>query len=238
MDKDIKISLYDIFGFLLPGFILFIGLSLVIGCFIDCGAPIAVRSRGVQFWLALAVLSYFFGHFSQALGNVYTDFKPFRVDKKDAFSELPMPFQDRIRTVLQDKYGVDCSKEFDSRLIYLLVDESVLQLGNSTEREIFQYREGFYRGLAVSLLVLTVALGIRWFFAPMHLLWHDKDVQLSRALIAFLALIAGASSLLMHKRYMRFASIRVRHAFGAFLVIHGKKSKDEKNNAAESGAVD
>lgn len=109
------------------------------------------------------MLSYFAGHLNQALGNLLTMILP--SPEKVALSKglpgnLPDDLVQVARLKVSEMLGVDL-KNISPEWLFRICDEVLLQRGNCTDREIYQYREGFYRGLTLSFVVLAISLIVR-----------------------------------------------------------------------------
>ncbi len=109
-------------------------------------------------------------------------------------------------------------------LIYRLCDEYVVQNGNVGDRDIFQYREGFYRGLSISC-VLTFAVSSMMIFAkPIKIVWFTYcEAIVTKGMFVFLATISIIGAVLFFIRYKRFCHYKVVQAVTGFIVICSKK---------------
>ena len=94
-----------------------------------------------------------------------------------------------------------------------------VQTGKEGDREIFVYREGFYRGTALSLLLLSAALLVRMFVPGASIRFTKGLFQLSFWEPLITAVITGGVGYLFVRRYQRFAEYRITRAVLAALVV-------------------
>lgn len=224
---NIRLPLYDVFGYLLPGIVAMLAVGLVIWSVYLPSVSLAFIVVPKQAWVLLAVLAYFAGHFVQALGNVFSDL--LERPEERVFGEGAQPdckvLVKQAHSLLHSEVGVT---NVSPLWTYRLCDATVLHSGTTSEREIFVYREGFYRGASVSFALLTIGLLVRCFAGTTSFLWNGGPVFIPRSLLVLLLAISSAGSALMISRFHRFAQYRVRHALISFLLIH-KKQIEVKN---------
>src|SRR5690348_6488075 len=68
--KEVQVTLYDVFGFILPGTVVLAALA-VLFCFVYLpAAPTTYAAPDLVAWVVGIVLVYFGGHMAQSLGNV------------------------------------------------------------------------------------------------------------------------------------------------------------------------
>jgi hypothetical protein len=101
--------------------------------------------------------------------------------------------------------------------------------GPSPEREIYVYREGFYRGMLVALAVLALSLFLLAFRVPRLPLLGRHDVSAWEVLIA--GILAAAMSAGMYRRAARFSNYRIVQALMTrLLVIESAAIEKEKKD--------
>jgi hypothetical protein len=225
--KDLQITLYEIFGYLLPGMVMFSSLLLLFWAIFFPTPSIGFDLKTTEVWLAFLVFSYVAGHMGQAVGNLIQK----RISSAEKLvlgqnGELSPAVLKAFKEKAAKAYEVDVGA-LDEYWLFRLCDDAVLRSGKLGEREIFQYREGFYRGTAVGFASLTVAclaFVVRLWFVDGHSLKiTGSDWSLTPWQFLFVALVAGAFSILAFLRYRRFGAYRVTHAMLGFLTV-----KDEK----------
>src|SRR5205823_494539 len=127
------------------------------------------------------------GHAAQALGNLMPS-------AEDSFlgSSSIVPEAVRLQAIqaasdiLKTKSG-----ELKPVWVFKLLDEYVLQYGKEGDREVFIYREGFYRGAAVALFFLSGTLVIRMLIPGSSLALGQEILHFSWREIVFTAIIAA-----------------------------------------------
>lgn len=231
MFKELQLSLYEVFGYVLPGFVAFGAISVALWAVVAPNNPIILNARGVQFWIALLAFSYFFGHVAQGIGNLYA--KLFKVTEEEAIKSVPEEILSSVKKLLEDELKVP-SKNLSPKWIYEVASEVTLQHGNSNEREVFQYREGFYRGLTVSLIMLGFGAIARAIIPGTTVLHGGSHFPLPTTFTAAIAAISFGCAALMHQRYRRFGIRKVTSSILAVLAIRTKLSV-EKKSAGASG---
>lgn len=224
---NFRFSLYDFFGYLLPGIVAMLAAVLFIWAVYLPATPLSVFVLPKQLWLLLIVLSYFAGHFVQALGNMISALMGCteeRIFGQAADADCKVLVK-QVHSIVDASIGV---KNVAPIWMYRLCDVTVLHCGTASEREIFVYREGFYRGTSVSFALLTIGLFVRTVIGKTSLVWNGNQAVVPRSLLVLLIVISAACCSLMILRFYRFAQHRVRHALISFLLIH-KKPTEVKN---------
>lgn len=224
MLRDIKVTLYDIFGYLLPGIILLVAIAIIFWVFI-CSPTIEVPNKlTLEQWLLVLLLSYIFGHMSQAIANLLFKFLPSNeslVLSKDQKNNLPESLILATKSKVSAILGIDLEKITDE-MLYTFCDETTLQGGNITDREVLQYRKGFYRGLSVSFLILFIAFVLRVAVPGASISISYCIQSLNWRVFLFSISISLACCLLFFFRYLRFARHRVVRAIMGFTVLRNK----------------
>lgn len=224
---NIRLPLYDIFGYLLPGIVAMLAAILLIWSIYLPAAPLTFLSLPKQVWFVLTVLAYFAGHFVQAIGNVLSDLvvRP----EEHIFGELAdancKELVKEVHSVVHESLGVD---KVEPAWMYRVCDTTVLHCGTTSEREVYVYREGFYRGASVTFALLAIALFVRCLIGTTSLLWNGSLVTVPSSLLWVLFILTACGCALMVVRFHRFAQHRVKHALVSYLLIH-KKLRETKN---------
>jgi hypothetical protein len=232
--KEIQVTLYEAFGYVIPGFVLTAALAVAFfAIYLPCTA-VTFDLKTTEVWLTFIALSYFAGHVVQALGNVLV--KWWKWDAEQVVASLPQEIREAVSEKLKEKLG-DKAGGVTGRWMYELCDDAVLRSGKLGEREVYVYREGFYRGMFVGFLIMALALGgmaIRLLCEPDHTFmlgsWAIKPNQL-----VFFVVISVAWSVLALRRYWRFVDYRVRHSVLGFLSISAKDKDDKKEKPNDAG---
>lgn len=231
MLRNIKVTLYDIFGYLLPGAVFLAGMAILFwAIYIPRTTLLPVRLT-IEIWVLVLLLAYFSGHIVQALGNLLMNPFPSTeslVLSKNRAGSLPDALVQSAKSKASVMLGVDL-KDISPEWLFRICDETVVQCGAIGDREVYQYREGFYRGLTVSFLVLFLSLTVRTAVPGTSLKLLDNLQAISGSILLFFILISLAGSLLAFLRYRRFAKYRVEQAIIGFLALQGSKNfRDSK----------
>jgi hypothetical protein len=108
--RDVKITLYDSFGYLVPGAVLLLGLGVAYWSLCRPESPLTIPTLRVEHWVALAVLASLCGHMGQAIGNVVD--KAFPSAEEVLFSgkgedSLPKAVTGKTKAEVAKVYGIN-----------------------------------------------------------------------------------------------------------------------------------
>jgi hypothetical protein len=226
---DIQVTLYDIFGYLLVGLAAFASLSVLTWALVFPTARLREPHLTSADWFAVLVVSYILGHLVQAVANALTERFPSLAPKaREALAWIPCHKKITEKVLLEEpcKDASDKDKEAHAYKVFELCDIVVAQKGVAGgDREIYQYREGFYRGLAVSFSLGFAAVFIRAVHSGNAVIGkHDKHVVTGWEYFLVLVVLAAAIALTYH-RYLRFFNLKWHNTLGAFAVLTGKLPK-------------
>jgi len=215
MLNNFTFTLYEIFGYLVPGSVTLTGFAIIYWAAFNPTAQLwAGFDPGVGVWALLLSGCYILGHAAQAVGN-----KLFRQVEKKALEMKSNPllresaFQHAARI-----FDVDI-KSLDARWVYRVLDELAVQNGQPGDRDMFIYREGFYRGTCVGLFFLALSLIVRAAVPGTVLKCTYWTLALSQRELVFTSLIVCGLGWLFFQRYCRFTEYRVTRAVLSALVL-------------------
>lgn len=219
MLKDLKVTLYEIFGYVLPGSLFFLAVFTIFWSIFLPHVSVPVCLTSPEAVTAILLASYFSGHVVQALGNVLA--KVTRVTDSSIAEVIAVEIgclYDVVRRDVVQKLNVNDS---DLKLadIVRITDETNVQVGISGDREVYQYREGFYRGLSVACIMLTIAVVVRMMAGPPGVEYHDVSYKLTMNMLISCIFVTASGAVLFYYRFIRFAKYRVRHGFMSYLII-------------------
>jgi hypothetical protein len=224
MIGEFRASLYDVFGYLIPGIAATAGLILVGVSLNEAFATSDTQTVGLS-WLSspplatLALLAcYAVGHLCQAIGNALPALSRPPEDDFLVPDEFPTSVTDRATAVLGSRLGIDAST-VNLRVRVALMDQIRGIGGASSDREVFVYREGFYRGLTVAMSAVVLALATRLLFASTSLGFANAQVELDRRGNVLLLLVCAAAVALFRERMRRFGRYRVQQTVLGFLAV-------------------
>ena len=229
--KDFKFSLYEVFGYFLPGAVLGVALVLLFWCFFFSDKPIPILTWHFDSrdWVAVVIACYFLGHIAQALGNLLFASTEHRILSRDDDESWTDIFKAAEQKAIE-QLGSE-QQQISRTWLYRYMDEYVVQNGNLGDRELFTYREGFYRGTSVSLLVLSVSMLVRLIIPNSAIPFPPYVYYPSRWQIAFLLIVLVASTFLMYRRFRRFSEHRVNRGVVAFLATRERDTGDSQEDS-------
>lgn len=229
MLRDLRVTLYDIFGYLLPGAVFLAAIVILFWTLFFPSIPISPYRPTGEAWVILLLLAYFCGHFAQALGNLVAGLLPETYELllgKNQPGSLPESLIQAAKRKAGKMVGVQPEK-LDSQWLYTACDQMVAQCGNTQDREVYQYREGFYRGLSVSYVALFLSLTLRAIIPGGAILTSDGPHSIGKGVMAFLIALLLFASWLSFQRYRRFARHRVTGAVIGFLALLAQEDSEE-----------
>ena len=223
---NLRLTLYDIFGYLLPGVVFLVGLAIAVWAFSLPTAPLRLLKVPAELLGLGLVFAYICGHFAQALANL--------VDRSDTVlaenvePELLKAATTQLATTLRLPTIVRAD------LVYQLCDEIVVQKGVRENREVYIYREGFYRGMAVSLAIFVMAVILRASCPPTYLALASGVYAVPISAYVLVILPGALGVLLLWRRYLRFARRRVFAALAGFLAVQNVRTSEAKGKAVQA----
>lgn len=221
----ISVTLYDLLGYLLPGFVLLITCSIAEASF--SGSNLFALSRINEHPIISAVTAYFLGHVSHGVGSMLTD-KLHRRFKYAGF-KMDAPVKRRVTQVINETYKLEFTEteKLSDTERYLLADSFVLASGGSTERDILTAREGFYKASMIAFTLLGAVLFATVFLTTKIQMRPAEFTTVNRLgtiiLSAFFVLLA----LLFRQRYMFFKCIKNSTTLRLFLGLRHKQTAPE-----------
>lgn len=243
--KELQFTLYELFGYLLPGAVFCAGLSLLFWAIFYPQPHVEFDLKTVEVWVASLGFAYLGGHVAQAIGNIFA--KQFSSAEERVVNDeksFPSSFVkacrakiaktlkqcDDISLVLPD--SSEPANDLSAQWLYRFCDDAMLRTGKLGEREVYVYREGFYRGAFIGFLVLATGL----FSLALRLWFGTEDhkarlgvLDLTGWRLIYFVVLAGIASRLLWNRYCRFADYRVTQALLGYLAI--KDKPDEKDHS-------
>jgi hypothetical protein len=220
---DLRASLYDIFGYFIPGLFATLGLWLLMVSVM--GEPVLITTALLQGPVALgiaAVVIYTVGHLVQAIGNSIP-----KLDGVDPGIAVTVPIGDgnskrhgavlsaaTIRLVeekLRLEFGPS-ALEMPGRDRFSLIDEGRVRLGRDGDREVYIYHHGFYRGMVIASGLVFVGLVARTIAGPACINARDISACMGRLGFGASVICSLGAALGFWVRLCRFAKYRVTRA--------------------------
>ena len=245
----ISVTLYDILGYLLPGFVLLMGGVVAEATFVKTHLLTLAGINANP--LPYIVFAYFLGQFCHATGAFLKEWCRTRAKRCNSIiATLPPqslyarilrrckrvlePYENGLNDELEKEVEIELCAAYKVRpeqleqnkglTLYLLADHFVLALGGITEREIYQAREGFFKASTVAFLCLGVL-----FFASIFVggakVNHTKDLTetMTWSLSAWLCFFCVCASTISWRRHFFFSCLKKNHVKLLFLAIRRTK---------------
>lgn len=218
---DIQVTLYDIFGYLFPGLVTLGALTIFSwAAFLPASGLTTPRLSGT-WWIAVFVTSYVLGHLVQAVANLLVKWIP--PFGPSALAALDWsPHGSAIPGALGFGTRPESAREAElwAAQLFEAADIVVAQQGKTDDRTIYQYREGFYRGLTIAFALSFAAVVIRAFLHGDALV--GRHTFLTGGELAFAATALFFAMVLSHDRWRRFYALKLHNTFVAFSVLAGE----------------
>lgn len=216
MFRNLQLSLYDFFGYLLPGAILSLSTWVAFGTLFWPQEPILVWAPlSTQGAVVMVLIAYLVGHLGQGIGNLLQKLP--LIDPASA-SALAPTLEGSVRRAASSRFGIAAGDLTVSQLLELC-GEALLHSESPGEQEIFTYREGFYRGIFVSLISLALALIVRLVRGPAAVLAAGTAFEVARGPLSVGVVLSLVGAWLALERYKRFAGYRMRRSLLRFLAL-------------------
>lgn len=221
MKESFTFTLYEIFGYLMPGSIAAAALSIFLWTIFhgDCVLPLSFWRVSPAGLLAMLFLAYLLGHVVQALGNRVLE----GADEQIMSDPAALVAKQRVAHLFQGATG----KISDVRL-QRVMDESCIQAGQQGDREIFTYREGFYRGSTVATVLFCAGLVVCIFTGNLRLLVGDTVFTPSRCELGVMLVISALGAWGLYRRFKSFSEYRVARVIAAFIALPERQTPASK----------
>lgn len=219
--QSLRITLYEVFGYLAPGLLGVAALAVGIWSIYLPSVPLTadvIKPRPVFFFL-IAFVAYILGHFLQAVGNLHT-----RAEKRKRLCRDCQSLQAAAVEALKNKYQITtvCESLSDVTALAFAI---MSQTGKADAYEVFVYREGFYRAGYISFAMLAFSFLLR----AMHSTFISVrgitlTIPISLLIVSFL--FCATCSVFFLLRFRRFGEYRVKHVLGVISISQSPKLND------------
>lgn len=237
MIKFAQLTIYEGFGYFLPGTIVVAAFAIIAWTEWAPCTPLPIFSPSFDLWAVLIVVAYYAGHAVQGVGNFLLDYNcPLQQWLQDntlwqkvtkwidqLFGKQREDFDPSIEDMATRKAGKVLQLSEGTKLDFVwvkrLADESLVQLGTSSELDVYVYREGFYRGSCLSLFVFAIAVWFRAWkgHAWVNFWYHDHEVY--RWELFWLAILCMLAAWIFWRRFNRFGEAHRRGSILGFLLL-------------------
>jgi hypothetical protein len=233
MFKQIEITLYDFFGYLLPGAIILGAILILFWSLFWPSMPLTVHmALSTSATVSLLFAFYLLGHLGQAIGNLIERLRPVKV-----LRERNLRLSPEVRRVLLEavsaRFGLE-AESFSSDDLFSLCDQTLVHHCSLGERDIFVYREGFYRGVCVALCLLCVTTILRLIRTPVLVVFGPATLEVHRSELALCAFLMAVGTWLAFERYLRFGRHKCQSCFLRFLALVAQARRDNEQARTNS----
>ena len=159
MLSDLRISLYELFGHVVPGAVTLAAVVIATWAVFYPRDPLDVDRLTSLPWYLLLLTAYLAGVGTQAVaGSIGSRLSTrLRIDLTEAALEPELrKLVERARQLLDDLFGLDF-RHADLDWVFRVCDETVARSENASDRESYIYREGQFRALSVSFCAFAAA---------------------------------------------------------------------------------
>jgi hypothetical protein len=230
--EKLSFTLYEIFGYFFPGVVGVTAIAMLFWAFFLPAIPIPIHSVELSklWYFVLVIVSYYAGHVLQGISRSL--FK--NPDETVLARQADMAsIVKRAQETLASHLGMAQNETPKPSVTARLCDELAVQYGQLGDRDVFVYREGFYRGSFAAFVLLLVALIVRTIAPDASILLQGKVFLISRPQLFFFMTIVCAAILFLLQRYKHFAALRVMHGILACVSLShfhdlSKKSEEAK----------
>ncbi len=210
MVGDFRASLYDLFGYLLPGFVAAVGIGLLWHAIFanDSAIPLDPLATPLIGSSALLV-AYLLGHFCHAIGNIFPTSPEDELLKSGGQESLTLLKAIDERFTVRHGVVATTLKPVEK---YGILDEEGMFTGQRGDRDVYVYREGFYRGMVVASLILSVGVAFHLPLDRTCFSLGSSSTCLRSVEFLAIMLLSGAYAWGSFARMKRFGRYRVERA--------------------------
>jgi hypothetical protein len=225
--EKISLTLYDLLGYLLPGYVLLFVCSLIEATFLD--SSLLNLSRITDDLLPSVIVAYFLGHACHGVGSLLRD----SLHKWFSGRELHLSSSlfERAREVAKDAYGARLAEDekLDTLETYLLADSYLVASECVIDRDTMIAREGFFKASMVSFGALFIVLLCSLIVGGVKI-QTEPGIFVDLAWIAttVLAVIILGLTLLFRKRFIFFNRLKINRTLLTFLALREKDVLEHK----------
>lgn len=228
LDK-ISVTLYDLLGYLLPGYVLLVGCSIIESSFL--ASDLFALSRMSQNPVLCVVVAYFLGHMSHAMGSWII-----RKGKRwfdNSGYVINAKVMKRVSQVVNETFGLDMDEAelTASDEVYLLADSYIVASGGSAERDILMARDGFFKASMAAFLLLGFTLLASLFATTRIQIRPGAFVSITRFGAALISAFIFFLAFLFRRRFIFFNCIKRNNTLRTFLALRQKSSSQDASSS-------
>jgi len=224
MNSDkLGLTLFDILGYLLPGYILVSCGSVIEATFL--GSSLLSFSAIGNSIFFFTIVAYYGGHLCHIVSSLIKD-RFFRHIGQEYRQNSSL--YKRFRDAVIDTYNLNTKDKLDSLDLYLLADSYIIASGALDERNSLLAREGFYKAGTSAFGFLSITVFSSIFVGGTRLQIEPGVVQLLgiTPTIVFV-LLSLIMFLLFANRFVFYNRMKLQNTYNLFLAI--RKKEEMKN---------
>jgi hypothetical protein len=227
--EKVSLTLYDVFGYIVPGYVMLLVASLVESTFGNT-TFLSIASATGNVLLSI-IAAYFLGNICHSLGSLFREWHPAWF--ADRGLRLSDPLFHKVRKAAKEAYGIELKQDekLSTLETFILADSYVVASGGSTERDVYLAREGFFKASMVAFGLLSAVLFAACLNGGIDIqtdIRTVKHVNLGSSIaVTAMSLLA---TLILWKQFTFYQRVKMNNIFAMFLAFYQKdvqKSKEE-----------
>lgn len=225
LDK-LSITLYDLLGYLLPGYLLLLACSVAEASFFS--SNLFALSKISSNPISNAIAAYFLGQVSHAISSILK-FKRHKWFDDGGRYALKPEITKEVDSALKDSYtlNVEGDRELSKIETYLLADNYILASGGSTERDILTAREGFFKASMVAFGALAIIVALTLLSrSPRLQVQPDFFIQIHKLQVVISAVVFFSLAWLFRARFIFFNRAKNNNALLTFLALYTREKRE------------
>lgn len=230
--EKLSFTLYEIFGYFLPGTVGVTAFAILFWAIFlpKTAIPIDSLEFSKLWYFGLVVICYYAGHVLQGISRSL--FK--NPDEYVLANQVDMaPLVKRAQEQVATRLGMAQTAMLSPAVTARLCNELAIQYGQLGDRDVFVYREGFYRGSVAAFILFDLAIFVRLVIRGAVLRLPAQVFVISCWQLAFIMGVVTCSVFFLLRRYKHFAALRVMRGVLAYVSLAdfrdlSKKSEDAK----------
>jgi hypothetical protein len=219
---DLRISLYELFGHLVPGTVMLAAAVIAVWALFYPNDALAINQLITAPWYVALILVYLAGILTQTVATQVEHW----LDNRSLFNLSERTLDPELRSLVEkarDQLRTDAEIDFHKAhldWLFRVCDEALAQSERAPDRETYRYREGLCRGLAMSFLVLAAAVAARAAIVGAALQMMNGTIYpVSRGLLLAITAVALLTSALCFIRFLDIRSKRFARAIVGFVML-------------------
>lgn len=206
-----ELTLYDLFGYLLPGIPTLTALAVAGWSLVEPASNPPINAPSGVFLAVLVIGCYLMGHLAQALGNATLDhLRPW---------QPPAP----VHALVAERAGILIGGPAGGEekwLRFVRHQQGVTR--PHPYREIYTQRQGFYRGMTVGVAALAASAFLRAIFEQTaEVRWQGRPFAIPDRVLVFVGASLLVAAVLYYLRFRKFSRLRLEASIGEILTGSG-----------------